>query len=276
MTGGSVFQSKKKKDEEDDFEKEMATELSQTMQTLTSTLGVQGSSGASQKTDARPKEAPEFYDDVYFDSDESDHEETTPGQASKAKKSHHRRRKVLSNDELFYDPTMDERDQEWVNQKRRSYQPRERRPGRTLGSRTTIPSNCHQVMPSSTVLPALLPFVWTARDLAAPWGSRTTIPSNCHQVMPSSTVLPALLPFVWTARDMKSTTTSTEAMFVFNCTVDVTERLSYPCKDQKRRDFLKNKKARRNIKQGVQLENEEEAEGETQANRGGSCQHCWV
>ncbi|KAG0713003.1 E2F-associated phosphoprotein [Chionoecetes opilio] len=224
-TGGSVFQSKKKKDEEDDFEKEMATELSQTMQTLTSTLGVQGSSGASQKTDARPKEAPEFYDDVYFDSDESDHEETTPGQASKAKKSHHRRRKVLSNDELFYDPTMDERDQEWVNQKRRSYQPRERRPGRTLGVEN---NNTIQLPPSDAVLncPACL----------------TTLCMDCqrHEIYHNQY----------------------RAMFVFNCTVDVTERLSYPCKDQKRRDFLKNKKARKNIKQGVQLENEEEAEGE--------------
>lgn len=34
------------------------------------------------------------------------------------------------------------------------------------------------------------------------------------------------------------------AMFVFNCVVDVTERLSYPSKDQKKRKFLKNKKAK--------------------------------
>lgn len=54
--------------------------------------------------------------------------EAPPGHAPRGKKqSHHRRHKVLSNDELFYDPTMDDRDQEWVNQKRRSYQPRGRR-----------------------------------------------------------------------------------------------------------------------------------------------------
>lgn len=48
---------------------------------------------------------------------------------------------------------------------------------------------------------------------------------------------------------------------MFNCVVDVTEQLSYPSKDQKRRDFLKNKKARRNKKHCVQLEKEEETEG---------------
>lgn len=54
--------------------------------------------------------------------------ETTPDQASKgAEQSRHRHRKVLTNDELFYDPKMDDRDQEWVNQKRRSYQPKRRR-----------------------------------------------------------------------------------------------------------------------------------------------------
>ena len=46
-------------------------------------------------------------------------------------------------------------------------------------------------------------------------------------------------------------------MFVFNCVVDVTEGLSYPSKDQKRQDFFKNKKSRKNKKHGVQLENKE-------------------
>lgn len=41
-------------------------------------------------------------------------------------------------------------------------------------------------------------------------------------------------------------------MFVFNCVVDVTERLSYPSKDQKRQQFLEKKKAKKkkNVPQG--------------------------
>ena len=39
------------------------------------------------------------YDDIYFDSDEEDGEQ----------------RKVKTNDELFYDPNMDDEDQTWVD-----------------------------------------------------------------------------------------------------------------------------------------------------------------
>ncbi|MPC25389.1 E2F-associated phosphoprotein [Portunus trituberculatus] len=216
--GGSVFKSKHKQDEEDDFEKEMASELSQTMQYLTSSLGVPGSSGASKSTDNSAKQTSEFYDDIYFDSDESDPEESTPGQPPKVKKQKQpRRHKVLSNDELFYDPTMDDRDQEWVNQKRRSYQPRGRRPGRTLDVEN---NNTIQLPPSDAVLncPACL----------------TTLCMDCqrHEIYHNQY----------------------RAMFVFNCVVNVMERLSYPKKDQKKQNFFKNKKARRNKKQEVELE----------------------
>ncbi|OBZ87927.1 E2F-associated phosphoprotein [Choanephora cucurbitarum] len=54
---------------------------------------------------AEPKEE-EVYDDVYFDSEQdSDQEDRLE------KKQKH---KVLSNDELLYDPDMDDRDEAWV------------------------------------------------------------------------------------------------------------------------------------------------------------------
>lgn len=211
-------------DEEDDFEKEMASELSLTMRHLTSSLGVPGSSGASRPAAEETKKAAEFYDDVYFDSDESEPEETTPGQASnRAEQNRRHHRKVLTNDELFYDPTMDDRDQAWVDQKRRSYQPRGRRPGRMLGVEN---NNTIQLPPSDAVLncPACL----------------TTLCMDCqrHEVYQNQY----------------------RAMFVFNCVVDVTERLSYPSKDQKRQQFLKNKKAKK--KKNVPQEEDTKGEGE--------------
>lgn len=58
-------------------------------------------------------------------------------------------------------------------------------------------------------------------------------------------------------------------MFVFNCVVNVAERLSYPNKDQKKQDFFKNKKARRNKKQHMELETKNE-QRETEATAPGT------
>lgn len=65
--------------------------------------------------DKKPKE---LYDELYFDSDESeDGEETTYKKTKKET-----RRQVLTNDELFYDPMSDEKDQEWIDkQRKKSY-----------------------------------------------------------------------------------------------------------------------------------------------------------
>ena len=46
------------------------------------------------------------YSDIYFDSDEEDSDQ----------------RKVVSNDELLYDPEQDDEDQSWVDSVRKSYQ----------------------------------------------------------------------------------------------------------------------------------------------------------
>jgi len=50
------------------------------------------------------------YDDIYFDSDDEDGENKQ------------KNRKVLTNDDLLYDPGMDDEDQSWVDDVRRSYQ----------------------------------------------------------------------------------------------------------------------------------------------------------
>lgn len=70
----------------------------------------------------------EYYDDVYFSSSSSAGEDVVAatgedesrdgGRKKKKKKTKHR---VLTNDELFYDPDMDEDDQKWVNRQRMAY-----------------------------------------------------------------------------------------------------------------------------------------------------------
>ncbi|KAM6912168.1 E2F-associated phosphoprotein [Xenentodon cancila] len=103
---------------EDEFEKEMEAELNSTLRTLEGTWrpgpgagggqdsGVDGSAGPPQ---------PQMYNEVYFDSD-SDSEDTESSSTGPRQ----RRRMILTNDELLYDPDMDSRDQAWVDARRRN------------------------------------------------------------------------------------------------------------------------------------------------------------
>ncbi|XP_042211413.1 E2F-associated phosphoprotein-like isoform X2 [Homarus americanus] len=220
-----------KKDEEDDFEKEMASELSQTMQRLasrlknnnpqSSTSEVGGSKGPKTEDSGKklPEEKSEFYDDIYFDSDDSDIEaaETT----SRVPKTKKEKRRILSNDELFYDPTLDEKDQEWVDEMRRSYQPKKRRTKSGVSTRGQP-----QALPQSDAVlncPACL----------------TTLCMDCqrHAIYHNQY----------------------RAMFVFNCNVDSMERLKFPSKGQKKRDFFRNKRKNKD-KQSLNQEAEEDVQ----------------
>ena len=83
--------------------------------------------GEGNRATETEQESAEFYDDVYFSSgssmeegdveDEGD-ESREGGRRKKKKKTEHR---VLTNDELFYDPDMDDDDQKWVNRQRMAY-----------------------------------------------------------------------------------------------------------------------------------------------------------
>lgn len=74
----------------------------------------------------------QFYDEVYFDSSESSDEGEVGGSGvlagSPEKVPKKRRRdsaarkvKKLTNDELLYDPNMDEEDEKWMNRHRMAY-----------------------------------------------------------------------------------------------------------------------------------------------------------
>ncbi|KAM9786490.1 E2F-associated phosphoprotein isoform X1 [Syngnathus typhle] len=94
---------------DDDFEKEMEAELSSTLRTMEDTWTpagtVQGSgSGGEDPTHVEPR----MYDNIYFDSD-SDEDHQPSDSAG---------RRMMTNDELLYDPDEDERDQAWVDARR--------------------------------------------------------------------------------------------------------------------------------------------------------------
>lgn len=125
----------KKKNKEDfvtDFDKEMENELCDTINALESVRKLSASgkllntdilsaTGSDQQQTANEGDRQSVskdqlkadqYDDIYFDSDE-EIEKTDAGN-SLADNKH----KVLSNDELFYDPEMDEKDQIWMDKRR--------------------------------------------------------------------------------------------------------------------------------------------------------------
>ena len=57
------------------------------------------------------------YDEDYFSSGSEEDEDKVGGQASKSDD----RRKMLDDVELFYDPEMDDEDEQWVNRQRQKH-----------------------------------------------------------------------------------------------------------------------------------------------------------
>ncbi|XP_075883829.1 E2F-associated phosphoprotein [Nelusetta ayraudi] len=103
----------------DEFEKEMEAELSSTMKTMEGTWGPTAAEPGGGGDSGAGLPSSRVYSEVYFDSDS---EEDTP--ISSAGSSTGRRRKqrtIPTNDELLYDPDEDDRDQAWVDARRRLY-----------------------------------------------------------------------------------------------------------------------------------------------------------
>uniref|UniRef100_A0A1A8GT97 E2f-associated phosphoprotein n=1 Tax=Nothobranchius korthausae TaxID=1143690 RepID=A0A1A8GT97_9TELE len=111
LTGESELSS------EDDFEKEMETELSSTIRNMEGTWAPAANSGGEGAgaggVGGSSVPSPPMYDKVYFDSDSED--EDTPSSSTSWKR---RQRVVPTNDELLYDPDEDDRDQAWVDARR--------------------------------------------------------------------------------------------------------------------------------------------------------------
>ena len=74
------------------------------------------------KAAGKPEEAEvEYYDDIYFDSDSGEEEANGNGGEKKEKKKRKTKVRKLTNDELFYDPDMDDEDERWVTRQRMAY-----------------------------------------------------------------------------------------------------------------------------------------------------------
>ncbi|XP_063592003.1 E2F-associated phosphoprotein-like [Penaeus indicus] len=232
--------------EEDEFEKEMASELSATMTCLTTAFSKGKEDGVkagpsqveSEKIQAKDSEEndSEFYDDVYFDSDDSEAEDSATAERTMPKpKTGREKRRILSNDELFYDPQMDDRDQQWMDAKRRSYQIKKKKRNSNPGKGDPQP------LPQSDAVlncPACL----------------TTLCMDCqrHAIYNNQY----------------------RAMFVFNCTVDWSEGLKFPTKGQKKKEFLKNKRKNKYRKEQESARESEEpiAEGMESSEKGRECE----
>ncbi|ESO91995.1 hypothetical protein LOTGIDRAFT_121667, partial [Lottia gigantea] len=105
---------------EDDFEAEMNKELQETIEALENKRLSSNEEQSKENESSNKSDIQQFYDDIYFDSDE-DEEKGLYSIISKAKKSSH---PVVSNDDLLYDPDMDDEDQKWVDKQRKEYQPK--------------------------------------------------------------------------------------------------------------------------------------------------------
>ncbi|XP_063354128.1 E2F-associated phosphoprotein [Pelmatolapia mariae] len=187
---------------EDDFEKEMEAELSSTIKTMQGTWGTAaetskrpgggGAEGGGSAGGGPGLSNPQMYDEVYFDSDSE--EDGTPSSSTSQRQ---RQRTIPTNDELLYDPDQDDRDQAWVDAKRREYS-RRKRPAAAFHSKLRHP----QALPHSDAV------------LNCP-ACMTTLCLDCQR--------------------HEKYRTQYRAMFVMNCTVKREEVLRYKNQQEKNR-----------------------------------------
>lgn len=226
-----------------DFEDEMEYELSQNIESLKRNLSSSetkkhlAAAGSEPTTKATTSVASTsgngnddgehnnntFYNDIYFDSDEED---TSNEKQSKRNKYH----KVMSNDELFYDPTMDAKDQLWMDERRRN-------PHKTFSKFMPPPGS--KTKPTKTDRPKL-----TAKTKAGTGnksvrfnladGNKKSANHKSSKIpkRPTSDALldcPACMTTICVdCQRHERYPNQYRAMFVMNCSVDYSENLTYP------------------------------------------------
>ncbi|KAM9355425.1 E2F-associated phosphoprotein [Pholidichthys leucotaenia] len=191
----------------DEFEKEMEAELSSTIRTMEGTWGSapetsgDGGGGGGGGSDVGGPN-PRLYDEVYFDSDSE--EDATPSSSTGRRR---RQRVIPTNDELLYDPDQDDRDQAWVDARRREYRSRKR----PAGAFRSQPGN-PQALPSSDAI------------LNCP-ACMTTLCLDCQR--------------------HEKYRTQYRAMFVMNCTVKRDEVLHYKSQQEGKRRNRKRRRGQK-------------------------------
>ncbi|XP_014673916.1 PREDICTED: E2F-associated phosphoprotein-like isoform X2 [Priapulus caudatus] len=184
---------------EDEFEKDMMKELDDTV------AGLEFKKAANQKPvkeETSTSSAQQFYDDMYFDSDEEIDGEnkldaSQPVEENKTKEKKPRKRHpVIPDEDLLYDPGMDDDDQNWMDEQRQQYLSKN---GTKKVGKPVKP------LPSSDAV------------------------LNC----------PACMTLLCMDCQLHETYKNQyRAMFVFNCRVDKTQYLKYPSKTRQHRRSL--------------------------------------
>ncbi|XP_023802154.1 E2F-associated phosphoprotein [Cyanistes caeruleus] len=178
----------------------MEAELNTTMKTMegkwkSPEMGTSSSTGLSGSASTS-----KYYDDIYFDSDSEDEDKKDTQDSRKNRK--HQQRRILSNDELLYDPEEDNRDQEWVDSQRRGYR----------NQRRAVPQQ------------------WQAKPAAVPNSDAVL---NCPACMTTLCL---------DCQRHESYKTQYRAMFVMNCVVNKEEVLKYRKKVKRRSKKMKHSK----------------------------------
>jgi len=175
----------------------------------------------------------EFYDSIYFDSDESE------GEDDDVKSARQKKRAFVSNDDLFYDPESDARDQAWVDRRRQKCHVKNTS---TNSSGTNVPAVSNTtpngINDSSSTSAKTNPIPPNhSKPSTSSSGKNTSLPN-------SDAVLNCPACFTTLCLDCQRHeyySSQYRAMFVMNCVIDKTETLRVPLKEQKKGKRNKNK-----------------------------------
>lgn len=181
------------------------------------TTPTDSTSSPTPQVNPTDKKSKEMYDELYFDSDESEGEEEN-------KQRKETRRRFMTDDELFYDPSSDAKDQEWIDSQRRlSYQ-------KNSASGSSTSSSLPEASQPSTSLQQTSA-ISKPPDKTSPPLPKTDAVLNCPACF---TVL------CHDCQRHELYVGQYRAMFVMNCVVNKQETLTVPEKAPKK--FRKSRK----------------------------------
>ncbi|XP_054758343.2 E2F-associated phosphoprotein-like [Lytechinus pictus] len=222
---------------EDDFEKEMEMELDATMKNhenqfrvnVEKKLSAAARSIAQQRQSAAPSSGhpggptqQQCYDEVYFDSDEEEEEKkensaegAKAGGGDEDKEQAKKQHRIPTNDDLLYDPNIDDDNQTWMNKQRAQYYPKR------------APKRSHDLAssesPSGTGA--------SAQSIRAPKPDQAEGAKSQESIPKTDAILncPACMTTLCIdCQRHELYTNQYRAMFVMNCCIVRSEQLRYP------------------------------------------------
>ncbi|XP_062503237.1 E2F-associated phosphoprotein-like [Corticium candelabrum] len=245
--------------ESDDFEAAMDKDVEQTMKWMASHEFESGLSPPRSSTDAAcalasnqtigDEEKVKYYDDIYFSSG-SDEEQEANGATANPSSSRRQKPKVPipSNDELFYDPSMDDDNERWVQDQRRCYYSDMKPPGMKVehnnthvqeqGCPSEVEGNLTSKCGSSQLKVASSVKKKEVKQLKPPPLPRSDAVLNCPSCM-------TLLCLDCQRHDKYKT--QYRAMFVLNCVVVQDEVLHYKDLEHKTKSRRRKRKRQKGV-----------------------------